>query len=109
MSAPTESPIIERPVLHRLLHATAEVVVSLVMAGGLWMIMVQMMCLDSYRCDDMGGIVYWLASAFIAMIVWSGFMSLCGRYRHRLVARRNLDIAAVLLTIVSWIGYFLLA
>jgi len=108
MPASKEVPSADRPLLQRLLHAVAEVVLSLIMAGGLWMFIGALLCLGKYRCNNMGGIFFLLVSAFITMIIWSGFMSLWGRYRYRPIARRNLDVAAALLTMVAWIGYFLI-
>lgn len=107
MPAVKEIPSVERPLLQRLLHSVAEVVLSLIMAGGLWMFISALICFGKYRCDNMGGIFFLLVSAFITLIIWSGFMTLWGRYRYRPVARRNLDVAAVLLTVIAWIGYFL--
>jgi len=97
----------QRPWSHRLLHTISEVLLSFLLAGGVFLASAKLMCLNPYRCDDFGGLAFFVASFIVAILVWSWFLALCKKLRDRLPARKKLDIATVAITVTLWLAVFL--
>jgi sterol desaturase/sphingolipid hydroxylase (fatty acid hydroxylase superfamily) len=93
-------PAPERPLLHRLLHTIGEVLLSFLFGSGVFLGLVGFMCLDNYSCDGFGGIAFYLASFIVALLIWSGYLSLCRKLRDRVRARVKLDIATVVASVI---------
>jgi len=100
-------PAAQRPWQHRLLHTIGEVFLSFLFAGGILMTSMKLMCLKPYRCDDFGGLAYAVASFIVAVVIWGWFISLCRKLRDRLPARKKLDIATAVITVILWLAFFL--
>lgn len=96
-----------RPLKIRLLHASMEVLLSFVFAGGLFLEVTRWVCLDNHQCNDFGGIAYMVFGLFVTMIAWSVFLSMCRRFRDRPVARKRLDIGISVVTAGLWLSYLL--
>ena len=94
----------QRPLGHRLVHVVVEVILSFLLAGGLFLELFHLTCLGHNNCASFGGIAYMIASAVLATIFWATYLGLCRRFRTRLRVRRNIDIAAAILTAVVWIA-----
>ena len=101
-----EQPEPQRPLSHRLMHTIGEVLLSFLFAGGVFLGSVGLMCLNKYRCDDFGGLAFFVASFIIAFVVWGWFISLCRKLRDRLPARKKLDIVTTILTVILGVAFF---
>ena len=97
----------ERPVLHRLLHAFGEAVLGLVLAGGLFVAIWELVCYGSTRCEDFTGLAYMIFSFIAALVISGVYISLCRRFRNRLNARVRLDTIVGVITLVVWAGYLI--
>ena len=102
----SNQPTPERPLLHRLLHTFGEVLLSFLFGGGVFFGLVGFLCTDNSNCNDFGGIVFYLASFIVTLLIWGGYLSLCRKLRDRLSARVNLDIATVIATVILWVAFF---
>ncbi len=94
----------QRPLGRRLIHVAVEIVLSILLAGGVFLELFYLLCLGHNNCSSFGGIAYMIASLFLAGLIWATYLGLCRRFRLRLKARRNIDIAAAILTAVVWIA-----
>lgn len=94
----------QRPLGRRLIHVAVEIILSLLLAGGLFLELFYLLCLGHNNCSSFGGIAYMITSLFLAGLIWATYLGLCRRFRMRLKARRNIDIAAAILTAVVWIA-----
>ena len=101
-----KQPAPQRPWQHRLLHTIGEVLLSFLFAGGVFLASVKLMCLNEYRCDDFGGVAFFVASFIVAIVIWGWFLSLCRKLRDRLPARKKLDIATTIITVILWAAFF---
>jgi hypothetical protein len=99
-------PAPDRPLLHRLLHTMGELLLSFLFGGGVFFGLVEFICLGNSNCDDFGGIVFYLASFIVALLIWGGYLSLCKKFRDRLPARVKLDIATAIATVILWTAFF---
>lgn len=99
----------QRPALRRLAHTIGEVVLSFLFAGGVCLMSIKLMCLNSHRCNDFGGVAFFVASFIVATLAWGIFLSQCKRLRDRLTARFRLDVSVIVITVVLWIMYFVMA
>lgn len=91
----------------RLLHTLGEVLLSLVFAGGLFMVLVELMCLKRYRCDDFKGIIFYIISLILTIIVWGFLIQAYKKNRNQFGTRKKIDIALGVITVALWAGYFL--
>lgn len=91
-----------RPVSHRILHASGETLVGILLGIGLFLASTTLFCEGTYNCDDYGGIVFFIAGCIIALIASFAFFLLCRRFRFRFPMRKRLDIVASLVTIAAW-------
>ena len=96
----------ERPLLHRLLHALAEAVGILVLGGGLFIVGTAFLCDNNRHCNNMGGIVFAIFSFLVTIGVCSGLITYFAKFRHRLDARKKLDIAVGVAAVFLWVLYF---
>jgi hypothetical protein len=96
----------QRPWQHRLLHTIGEVLLSFMFAGGVFVASVKLMCLNNHNCDDFGGVAFFVAGFIVAILFWGWFLSLCKKLRDRLPARKKLDIATAITTVVLWAAFF---
>jgi uncharacterized BrkB/YihY/UPF0761 family membrane protein len=99
-------PAPQRPWLHRLLHTIGEVLLSFLFAGGVFLASVKLMCLNEYRCDDFGGVAFFVSSFIVALVIWGWFLWLCRKMRERQPARNKLDIATAIITVILWVAFF---
>ena len=97
----------ERPVFHRLLHAVGEAVLGVVLAGGLFVGIWELVCYGSSRCDDFTGLAYAIFSFIAALLICGMYFSLCRRFRNRLKARYRLDATVGVITVVVWAAYLI--
>jgi len=96
-----------RPPIGRLLHTFAEVLLSFIFAGGLCMVLVIEMCRDNHRCNDFGGVAFFILSFLITIFAWSGLLSLFRKYRDKPQSRTRLDITVGLITVGLWAWYLI--
>ena len=101
-----DQPAPQRPWQHRLLHTIGEVLLSFLFAGGVFLASVKLMCLNNHSCDDFGGIIFFLVGFLVAIVIWGWFLSLCRKLRDRLPARKKLDIATAIITVILWVAFF---
>lgn len=101
-----QAPIPQRPWQHRLLHTAGEVLLSFLFAGGVFAGSVKLLCLNNNSCNDFGGVAFFVAGFIIAVMLWGWFLSLCKKLRDRPAARKRLDIAAAVVTVMLWIAFF---
>ena len=98
----------QRSIWRRLAHTIAEVALSFLFAGAVFMMSVKLMCLNNYSCNDFGGVAFFVAGLLIAMLTWGLFLSLCKRFHDRPKARMRFDLSAVAVTVGLCIAYFLM-
>lgn len=101
-----KQPAPQRPWQHRLLHTIGEVLLSFLFAGGVFLASVKLMCLNNHSCDDFGGVIFFLVGFIVAIVIWGWFLSLCRKFRDRLSARKKLDIATAVVTVILWVAFF---
>ena len=94
----------QRPLHRRLIHVAIEVVLSFVLAGGLFLELFHLTCLGHNNCESFGGIAYMIASFVFATFLSASYLGLCRHFRMRLAIRRNIDIAAAILTAIVWLA-----
>ena len=99
-------PAPQRPWQHRLLHTIGEVLLSFLFAGGVFLASVKLMCLNNHSCDDFGGVFFFVVGFIVAIVIWGWFLSLCRKLRDRLPARKTLDIATVIITVILWVAFY---
>lgn len=102
-----EAKATQRRLRDRLLHATAEVLLSFVLAAGLFFGLYRLMCHYTHSCDNFGGVAFAILSFLMTLFVWGWFLSLCRTFRHRLAARIRLDAIAAFLTLSVWAAFLL--
>lgn len=95
----------KRPWQHRLLHTIGEVLLSFLFAGGVFLASMKLMCLKPYTCDDFGGLAFAVFSFIVAIVIWGWFLSLCKKFRDRPLARKRLDIATLIITVILWVAF----
>jgi hypothetical protein len=93
-----------RPLGRRLVHVAAEIALSFLLAGGVFLESFHLLCLGHNNCSSFGGIAYAIASLFLASFLWATYLGLCRRFRMQLATRRNIDIAVAILTAALWIA-----
>lgn len=103
---PKDAQMPERPLLHRMLQSLAEAVAVFIFGGGLFMVGADFLCLNNTGCNNMGAIVFYLFSFLITLIVCGLIVRLFAKYRNRLNARKNLDIAVAVAAVALWVVYF---
>ena len=96
----------ERPMLRRYLHALAEAVGIFVFGGGLFIVGAEFLCLNNHYCNNMGGVAFFVISFLITLVVCGFLVTLFGKFRIRLRARKRLDIALGVATVFLWALYF---
>ena len=101
-----KQPAPQRPWQHRLLHTIGEVLLSFLFAGGLFLVSVKLLCLNNRSCDGFGGIAFFLVGFIFAIVIWGWFLSLVKKLRDRPAARKNLDIATAVVTVIMWVAFF---
>lgn len=99
-------PAPQRPWQHRLLHTIGEVLLSFLFAGGLLMTSMNLICLNQFRCQDTSGIAYFVPIFIVTIVLWGWFLTLCKKLRDRPCARKKLDIATVIITVILWVVLF---
>ncbi len=102
-----KQPAPQRPWQHRLLHTIGEVLLSFFLAGGILMTSMKLACMPKYSCQDMSGMAYFIPFFIVTIVIWSGFLSRCQKLRDRLPARKKLDIATAIITVILWLVFFL--
>jgi len=101
-----KQPAPQRPWQHRLLHTIGEVLLSFLFAGGVFLASVKLMCLNNHSCDDFGGVFFFLVGFIVAILISGGYLALCRKLRDRLPARKKLDIATAVVTLILWVAFF---
>ena len=96
-----------RPVLNRLLHTLAEVLLSFLFAAGLCIVLMIELCRNNHSCNDFGGVAFFVLSAGIAIAAWATLLALFKKHRDRPQSRLRLDIAAVVVTVALWAWYLI--
>lgn len=96
----------QRPWTHRLLHTIGEVLLSFPFAGGILTLSMKLACMQKYKCQDMSAIGYFIPFFIVTIVIWSGYLTLCQKLRDRLPARKKLDIATVIITVILWAAVF---
>lgn len=96
----------KRPWLRRYTHALAEAVGIFVFGGGLFIVGAELLCLDNHYCNNMGGVAFFVLSFLITLVVCGLLISFFSRLRHKLNARKRLDIAVGVAAIFLWALYF---
>lgn len=56
----------------------------------------------------MSAIAYFIPFFIVTIVIWGWFLSLCKKLRDRLPARKKLDIATAIITVILWAVFFLL-
>ena len=96
----------ERPLLHRYAHALAEAVGIFVFGGGFFIAGSELLCLDNSFCNGTGKLAVYIFFFLIALVACGLLTSLFARLRHKLTARKRLDIALLATSIFLWALYF---
>ena len=91
--------------MHRLLHALGETVLGLALGGASFVTTWELVCYQSYRCEDFKGLAYMIFSFIAALLISAAYFSLCRRFRNRLKARYRLDAIIGVVTVVAWTVY----
>ncbi len=102
-----KQPAPQRPWQHRLLHTIGEVLLSFLFAGGILMTSMKLACMPKYSCQDMSAIAYFIPFFIVTIVIWSWFLSRCQKLRDQLPARKKLDIATAIITVILWVVFFL--
>jgi hypothetical protein len=101
-----KQPAPQRPWQHRLLHTLGEVLLSFLFAGGVFLASLKLMCLNNHSCNVFGGVAFFVASFLVAIVIWGGYLSLVRKLRDRLPARKKLDIATAVVTVILWVAFY---
>jgi hypothetical protein len=96
----------QRPWQHRLLHTVGEVLLSFLFAGGVFLVSVKLLCLNNRSCNGFGGVAFFVVGFLVAIVIWGWFLTLIQKLRDRLPARKKLDIATGVVTVILWVAFF---